>query len=402
MTKQNKPCTFRPPETSCGGGEGGTVGTRPSASGWNVAGRTGYFTRLPEQRKTLSGTTVEEARRAFLEYREIHGMVPEKVLPELQSVLPSGYPGTGDIFCPGRGWHRQFVELMRWPVLCLAPGCTTPTRIVDRMGRLWLHVEGDSELGRATRRDGDILSWATSVLTELFNAGEPLPNTLHFRPSELLRAVGRSTGGRQRVLLEMALKRLNATTVTTPIPVKLSLGELSAFRLIESWHKSARGAADGHWSIMLSPWFLTCIRNRLMLKINPDAFRLGGLERCLYDWGRSYVGSPGRETWRIPLAAAHRRSGSMDTPRRFCFRLKEIVKRNAVPDFDLATHVENGFEFLVIARRTAVSASPRCSEIQPEVLEISGLCADLTSHQNAYPPPLEISWGNEDPENQGD
>ncbi len=70
----------------------------------------------------------------------------------------------------------------------------------------------------ATIWDADVLIWAASQLNNLRKQGKnDLPRTLHFQLYDLLRTIGRPTGGHQYHLLREALGRLQATSIVTNI-----------------------------------------------------------------------------------------------------------------------------------------------------------------------------------------
>ena len=64
-------------------------------------------------------------------------------------------------------------------------------------GEAWVRVQAIPDYGMATIWDADILIWAASTLNKLKQQGvNDLPRTLTTTPYDLLRAIKRSTGGR--------------------------------------------------------------------------------------------------------------------------------------------------------------------------------------------------------------
>ena len=64
-------------------------------------------------------------------------------------------------------------------------------------GSTFVKVLPHSDYGMATIWDADILIWAASVITERKNRREnDISRKLSFQPYDLLRAIGRPTGGR--------------------------------------------------------------------------------------------------------------------------------------------------------------------------------------------------------------
>ena len=87
-----------------------------------------------------------------------------------------------------------------------------------RSGNITIRVEGTAEHGIATIWDADILIWAASTICEMKKRGRnDIPRKLNFMPYDLLKGIGRETGGRQYKLLRDALFRLQSTSVRTNI-----------------------------------------------------------------------------------------------------------------------------------------------------------------------------------------
>lgn len=87
----------------------------------------------------------------------------------------------------------------------------------------------------ATIWDADILIWAASVLCDMKNRGtNDIPRTLTFQPHDLLKAIGRATGGRDYVLLRECMERLKSTAITTNIRAKRGQ-KTTMFSWIDQW-----------------------------------------------------------------------------------------------------------------------------------------------------------------------
>ena len=85
-------------------------------------------------------------------------------------------------------------------------------------GEAWVRVQAIPDYGMATIWDADILIWAASTLNRMKQQGlNDLPRTLTTTPYDLLRAIKRSTGGRDYQELQAALLRLQTTSITTSI-----------------------------------------------------------------------------------------------------------------------------------------------------------------------------------------
>jgi plasmid replication initiation protein len=87
----------------------------------------------------------------------------------------------------------------------------------------------------ATIWDADVLIWAASQLNNLRKqAKNDLPRALHFQPYDVLKTIGRPTGGHQYRLLREALGRLQATSIVTNICAQKGKKHRQ-FSWIESW-----------------------------------------------------------------------------------------------------------------------------------------------------------------------
>ena len=93
-----------------------------------------------------------------------------------------------------------------------------PIEYVNENDGIFVTVQPHQDYGMATIWDADILIWAASVLCDLKNRGtNDIPREIKFQPHDALKAIGRSTGGRDYSQLRDALERLKTTVVTTNI-----------------------------------------------------------------------------------------------------------------------------------------------------------------------------------------
>ena len=137
---------------------------------------------------------------------------------------------------------------MRAPLVELAKNKRTRIEWEGPSGQQVL-VTAPEETGIATIWDYDVLLWAVSQINEAVNAGLPVSAPIEFHPYNLLRAVGRDTGGKGYGELKAALHRLGSTSVAYESPSlkskRRSLGRfnmLSAFRIEENDEGKAKAA----------------------------------------------------------------------------------------------------------------------------------------------------------------
>jgi hypothetical protein len=172
-----------------------------------------------------------------------------------------------------------------------------------------------------------------------------LPRTLNFQAYDVLKTIGRDTGGRDYQLLRDALGRLQATTIKTNIRPKGRKKERQ-FSWIESWSDLVdenTGKSLG-MSLTVSDWFYEGIlMDGGLLAIDPMYFSIsGGRERWLYRVARKHAGAAGSEGFAIPLPTLFEKSGAEGTYRRFKFEMLAIVDRNDIPDFELRLEAGRG------------------------------------------------------------
>jgi plasmid replication initiation protein len=196
---------------------------------------------------------------------------------------------------------RDQRETMERPFFSLAKRKRLkPIEYTSPNGEVFVNIFPNQEFGMATIWDADVLIWAASVLNDRRKRGEnDLPRTLPFHPYDLLRTIGRETGGREYRLLREALGRLQSTTIVTNIRVKRGKKHRQ-FSWIEGWtdlanedDKQSRGM-----TLTLSDWFYEgLLMDGGLLSIDPVYFSItGGRERWLYRVARKHAGGAGESS----------------------------------------------------------------------------------------------------------
>lgn len=255
-------------------------------------------------------------------------------------------------------------------------------------GEIFVNVYPHQEFGMATIWDADILIWAASVLNDLKKRGvNDLPRTLSFHPYDLLKTICRDTGGREYRLLREGLARLQSTSIVTNIRVKRGKKHRQ-FSWIESWTDLVDddNAQSRGMSLTLSDWFYEGIlMDGGLLSIDPVYFSItGGRERWLYRVARKHAGGAGPDGFAIPLRTLFDKSGAEGTYRRFKFELQAVVRRNDLPEFDLALEEARGEPVLRMKRRMTAN---HYEKAPPKPSERKGSTASPEAHP-AAPLPL--------------
>ena len=211
-------------------------------------------------------------------------------------------------------------------------------------GSTFVKVLPHSDYGMATIWDADILIWAASVITERKNRREnDISRKLSFQPYDLLRAIGRPTGGREYLRIREAMARLQSTVVVTNIRAKGKRKERQ-FGWIEGWTDlidDETGQSRG-MTITVSEWFHEgVIMEGGVLAIDPKYFEItGGRERWLYRVARKHAGGADSLGFAVTIKTLFEKSGAEGSYRRFKFEMEKVVERNGLPEFFLAWEVD--------------------------------------------------------------
>jgi plasmid replication initiation protein len=226
-----------------------------------------------------------------------------------------------------------------------------PIEYVNEKDGIFVTVQPHQDYGMATIWDADILIWAASVLCDMKNRGtNDIPRELKFQPHDLLKAIARSTGGRDYAQLRDSLDRLKTTAVTTNMRVKRGQ-KTSLFSWIDGWEdlidaqtKESRGI-----TLTVSDWFYRGVtEDGGVLSIDPTYFLItGGRERWLYRVARKHAGGNGPDGFAISMPVLFDKSGAEGTYRRFKFEILRIIQRNDLPGISLSVRSEKDGEPLV-------------------------------------------------------
>jgi plasmid replication initiation protein len=260
---------------------------------------------------------------------------------------------------------RDQRETMERPFFSLAKRKRLkPIKYVSPDGAVYVDVFPNPEFGMATIWDADILIWAASILNNMKKAGQnDLPRTLNFQAFDLLKTIGRATGGRDYQLLRDGLGRLQATTIKTNIRPKGRKKERQ-FSWIESWTDLVDDKTNQSLGMTLtvSEWFYEGIlMDGGLLSIDLAYFSItGGRERWIYRVARKHAGGAGPEGFAIGLPTLFDKSGAEGPYRRFKFEMLAIIRRNDLPGYDLLLETGKAEPALRMVRRgTAAGTADR-------------------------------------------
>lgn len=229
-----------------------------------------------------------------------------------------------------------------------------PINYTSPDGKVTVYVSANPDYGMATIWDLDILIFCASVLHGQKRDGRnDIPQTLHFMPYDLLKAIGRPTSGRAYQLLRQALDRLQSTTVKTNIRAnnrkEVTFSWIDSYaHLVDEKTERTRGM-----SVTLAKWFYDgVLMESGVLSIDPEYFNItGGRERWLYRVARKHAGGADENGFAIRFPVLFEKSGAEGSYRRFKFELLAIAKRNALPGYHLQVEQSGGEPMLRMIRR---------------------------------------------------
>lgn len=208
-------------------------------------------------------------------------------------------------------------------------------RIVFEQGNVKIEVR-PSDTGLATIYDKEVLLYIASLMLAKIERGEDVEQEFTFTAHDFLRVTGASSSARSYVRLLEALTRLQGTQVMTNIKAG-GTGERSWF----SWLEKAQGdyvvGPNGEdrlklIRVRLCDWLYRAIlKERRVLCYHRDYFKLGPIERRLYEVARSHCETSGH--FNIGLEELRLKVGCTDNIAKFKFTLKRIVESDMLPEY---------------------------------------------------------------------
>lgn len=231
---------------------------------------------------------------------------------------------------------RDEREAMSAPLVSLSKNKRTKIEWEGPSGQKVM-VTAPEETGIATIWDYDVLLWAISQINEAVNNGQEVTPKIEFQPYNLLKAVGRNTGGQGYAELKAALQRLLSTSVTYDSPsLKSKRRLLGGFNLLSSYRIEENEDGIGKAAVLELPmWLFEAVtKDRDVLAISPEYFDLtSGLDRFLYRLARRHVGK--QAGWIFTFRDLHGRSGSSQDYGPFARDLRKAIARNALPEYSM-------------------------------------------------------------------
>lgn len=228
---------------------------------------------------------------------------------------------------------KDDVSSMEYPIFSLSKNHDTRIRQYSRGGKSIRIIP--SAYGSATVFDKDILIYCISQIVRAADAGAQVSRRIRIDVHPFLVGTRRSTGGAAYERVVDMCRRLKGTTIETNVKTN-EKEQLEGFGLIEdyrvtTWTKNQKGALE--LELTISEWLYRAAVEFDILTLHPDYFSLSqALERRLYELGRKHCGG-NKAWWEIGLPLLHEKTGSSQSLRRFKQNIKDIVSRDALPDY---------------------------------------------------------------------
>lgn len=241
-----------------------------------------------------------------------------------------------DLDSPLRGRVKNDRTVMVWSFFSLSKERVSELPIYDD-GQVRIEISG-SKHGVANIWDEEVLIYVASLLQDKINRGEPVSRRISFAANDFFRICGMADGGSSYDRIEGALARLQGTQIKTNIETGgeceggffswLSDAKMR-YRRLKGGERRLHGV-----EVELCDWlFRAIVRDRRMLTYDLEYFKLGPLERRLYEVARAHCGSqPG---FRMGIDKLRQRTGSDMPLKTFKWRLAEMVKQNALPRYGM-------------------------------------------------------------------
>jgi len=230
---------------------------------------------------------------------------------------------------------KDITDQLEHPFYSLSKKPETTVRRYEHKGS-WIEIV-PSVKGMATIYDKDILIYAISQIMAKLNRGEKVAKRVRLNSRDLLLFTRRGTGGKDYDALCEGLARLDGTRIQTNIRRGEDEEEFRTFGLIDGAAVRRKFGKDGRllWAeITLSDWVFDAIRERQVLTLHPDYFRLRKpIERRVYELARKHCGQDPSKV--LNVSTLHKKSGSRGHIDKFRFVLKSLAVNDHLPDYAL-------------------------------------------------------------------
>lgn len=273
---------------------------------------------------------------------------------------------------------RDNQSAMEHPFLSLQKRRTKPISYVNDKVRL--DVYAPEKFGIATIWDWDIIIGISAHINDGIESGISTSPRVSFAPYNLLKTIGRGTGGKDYRDLAAAIRRLRMTTVITNVRAEDGAGTERPFSWVSDYAiptkyttvltpEDHQGEADPTrpWIVELPVWLYNAItRRRDILAVHPSYFDLtSGIARALYRLARKSVPDTQAGVWNYRIDTLHHRLGVTSSRREFSRTVREIAAANTLPEYTIHIAKKDGHETVTFIRDRGKPPRPRRGVYRP-------------------------------------
>ena len=254
--------------------------------------------------------------------------------------------------------YKDDRELMTVPMVHLGTRERT-TPIIwthpDKNNNTWVKVQSAKEYSIANIHDLDVVLFVLSNIADQLNKGVKRPEkTVKTTAYNLLKSIGRNTGGVDYENLKNALRRLKSTTIETNIRTD-TFKQNAMFSWIGDWVEDPNSKEI----------YITCseflykgiVDDKSMLTVHPDYFKMqSGILKYLYRLARRSVGKEDKK-WEWTMTTLHERSASLSSVSDFKKNVRKVIDRvnkdGNFPEYNLEIIGDKKTEKVIMTKKKA-------------------------------------------------
>jgi plasmid replication initiation protein len=291
----------------------------------------------------------------------------------MNAVKKAEQPEQHDLFvCDLTNWPaKDDLASMDVPIFSLSKGGDTEIRKYVRGNRKTTIIP--SAAGAATVFDKDLLIYAVSQIIEAKNKGLPISRRVKINSYDFLTSTERGDGGAAFDRVIDMLRRLKGTNIETNIPTN-GVTKIQSFSLIEDYivlseKKRTVSASKGDkgnvakevnrilsFEIILSEWLMNGLLNYEVLTIDKGYFKLDKpYEKRIYEIGRKHCGN--QPMYKENIDDFAEKMGIKGARFKVRSALKEIIKRDPLPEYHLALDESKKIDDVVLFTRNQAQLS---------------------------------------------
>lgn len=209
-----------------------------------------------------------------------------------------------------------------------------------------------SVLGAATVFDKDLLLYIGSQIIENRKLGLTISRTVKVNTYDFLIRTQRNPSGNAYQSIIDILRRLKGTNIETNI-ITGKIEQTKGFNLIENYQiirhgKNKKSALEV--IITISEWLYNALLHYEVLTIDKRYFQLRqSLERRLYELARKHSGN--KIIWKCDLEILRQKSGTIQALRHFRSEVRNIIKRDTLPDYHIALNTRKNPQQVIFYTR---------------------------------------------------